>query len=225
MCVHTLGPPEHAQGTPDTYSCHPIRIPDSVPDAREFVGVRIGLDGASHLHHVLLMECPADLWFIQDITRNSEMCTTHSGGWAAAAQEGGLGLFAAVPVCCREQRCWAGRQPVWPSGQPVLRYRCQHWASGSAPGLLPSATAICFALQAACSTRATDGAWSAVCALGRSCVRASGWRSSFCVVRLTVLLCCHRPHVCSGPGGLRQRPTTTTPCARRQGSSMRALAR
>jgi hypothetical protein len=40
------------------YSCHPYVIPDSIPDEREFVGVRVGLDGASHLHHILLMECP-----------------------------------------------------------------------------------------------------------------------------------------------------------------------
>jgi hypothetical protein len=66
------------------YSCHPFRIPDSIPDDREFTGVRIALDGDSHLHHVLLMECPGHLWFLQDITRNSEMCTTHSGSMFSA---------------------------------------------------------------------------------------------------------------------------------------------
>uniref|UniRef100_A0A383VWF0 Uncharacterized protein n=1 Tax=Tetradesmus obliquus TaxID=3088 RepID=A0A383VWF0_TETOB len=71
-------------GAPDLYSCHPYVIPDSVPDEREFVGVRVGLDGASHLHHILLMECPGDLWFLKDITRNSEMCTTHSGSMFSA---------------------------------------------------------------------------------------------------------------------------------------------
>jgi hypothetical protein len=50
----------HAQGSPDMYSCHPYVIPDSIPDEREFVGVRVGLDGASHLHHILLMECPGE---------------------------------------------------------------------------------------------------------------------------------------------------------------------
>lgn len=48
------------QGAPDLYSCHAYVIPDSVPDEREFVGVRVGLDGASHLHHILLMECPGE---------------------------------------------------------------------------------------------------------------------------------------------------------------------
>jgi hypothetical protein len=66
------------------YSCHPIRIPDTIPAHHEFVGVRISLDGESHLHHILLMECPADLWFLSDITRTSEMCTTHSGSMFAA---------------------------------------------------------------------------------------------------------------------------------------------
>jgi hypothetical protein len=42
------------------YSCHPYVIPDSIPDEREFVGVHVGLDGASHLHHILLMECPGE---------------------------------------------------------------------------------------------------------------------------------------------------------------------
>lgn len=71
-------------GTPDMYSCHPFRIPEGISDEREFVGVRVGLDGESHLHHILLMECPGDLWFLEDITRNSEMCTTHSGTMFAA---------------------------------------------------------------------------------------------------------------------------------------------
>jgi hypothetical protein len=53
------------QGTPDMYSCHPFHIPDSIPDEREFVGVRVGLDGASHLHHILLMECPGELEAVQ----------------------------------------------------------------------------------------------------------------------------------------------------------------
>jgi hypothetical protein len=41
------------------YSC-PYAIPDSIPGEREFVGVRVGLDGASQLHHILLMECPGE---------------------------------------------------------------------------------------------------------------------------------------------------------------------
>jgi hypothetical protein len=48
------------QGAPDMYSCHPYAIPDSIPGEREFVGVRVGLDSASHLHHILLMECPGE---------------------------------------------------------------------------------------------------------------------------------------------------------------------
>jgi hypothetical protein len=46
--------------------------------------VRTVLDGASHLHHVLLMECPADLWFLQDITGSVEACTRYSGSLFAA---------------------------------------------------------------------------------------------------------------------------------------------
>jgi hypothetical protein len=48
------------QGTPDMYSCHPFRIFEGISDEREFVGVRVGLDGKSHLHHILLMECPGE---------------------------------------------------------------------------------------------------------------------------------------------------------------------
>jgi hypothetical protein len=31
-----------------------------MPGEREFVGVHVGLVGASHLHHILLMECPGE---------------------------------------------------------------------------------------------------------------------------------------------------------------------
>jgi hypothetical protein len=33
---------------------------------------------------VLLMECPGHLWFLKDVARNSEMCTTHSGSMFSA---------------------------------------------------------------------------------------------------------------------------------------------
>lgn len=72
------------QGASDRYTCHTFTIPDSIPDHREFVAVRAALGGGSHLHHVLLMECPADLWFLQDVTRSTEACMLNSGGLYAA---------------------------------------------------------------------------------------------------------------------------------------------
>jgi hypothetical protein len=33
---------------------------------------------------VILMECPADLWFLQDTTDSVETCTVHSGTLYAA---------------------------------------------------------------------------------------------------------------------------------------------
>jgi hypothetical protein len=79
----------HTQGAPDLYSCHPYVIPDSIPDEREFVSVRVGLDGASHLHHILLMECPGEAVML-----------CHCG-WLLRSKPVAAGREREFPIDCR----------------------------------------------------------------------------------------------------------------------------
>lgn len=79
LCTQTL------QAKPDVHSCDTLRIPDSISDLREFVGVRFnGSAAASHMHQLQLLECPADLWFLHDVTRSSDSCVKHSAAMMAA---------------------------------------------------------------------------------------------------------------------------------------------
>lgn len=74
------------QGAPSFDTCHSFTIPDAIPRDHELVGVRAVLGRGPQPHHMVLMECPGDLWALPFITRSTDFCSSYSKDLDAACE-------------------------------------------------------------------------------------------------------------------------------------------